>query len=157
MITTTYELLSGHPFLAGMPREHLERLAPWGHRTLFPAGARVFSEGGRAERFWLIRSGRIALDTHVPDRGDVVVDTLGPGAVLGWSWLFPPYRWHLGATAVEPTLTVEMDGPGVLRLCADEPEIGYELYRRFIEVVVDRLQATRTRLLELRSYDLPPT
>jgi CRP-like cAMP-binding protein len=149
MIITTYDLLAEHPFLAGMPREHLERLAPWGHRSLFHAGTRVFSEGGRAERFWLIRDGRVALDTHVPGRGDVVVETLGPGAVLGWSWLFPPYRWHLGATAVVQTLTVELDADGVRRLCADDPAIGYDLHRRFIEVVVDRLQATRMRLLDL--------
>jgi CRP-like cAMP-binding protein len=147
--TTTYDLLAEHPFLAGMGPGQLERLAPWGNRWLFHEGARVFSEGGRAERFWLIRDGEVRLDTRVPGRDDVVVETLGPGAVLGWSWLFPPYRWHLGATAVQRTLTVEMDGPGVRRLCAEDPGIGYELYRRFMEVVVDRLQATRLRLLDL--------
>ena len=157
MITTTYDLLAEHPFLAGMPPEQVERLAPWGHRALFHAGTRVFSEGGKAGRFWLIRDGRVALDTYVPGRGDVVIETLGPGAVLGWSWLFPPYRWHLGATALEQTLTVELDGAGVLRLCAEDPAIGYELHRRFIEVVVDRLQATRVRLLDLygRTLRLP--
>jgi CRP-like cAMP-binding protein len=151
MITTTYDLLAGHPFLAGLAREQLERLAPWGNRSSFHAGARVFSEGGRAERFWLIRDGQVALDIHVPGRGDVLIETLGAGAVLGWSWLFPPYRWHLGATAVAQTLTVEFDAAGVRQLCAGDPAIGAELYRRFITVVVDRLQATRLRLLDL--YD----
>jgi CRP-like cAMP-binding protein len=147
MVTTTYDLLAAHPFLDGMPAELLEQLAPWGRRSMFHAGARVFSEGGRAERCWLIRDGRVALDAQVPGRGQVVVETLGPGSVLGWSWLSPPYRWHLGATAVEQTLTVELDGPGLRRLCDQDPRMGYELYRRFLDVVVDRLQATRRRLL----------
>jgi CRP-like cAMP-binding protein len=148
VITTTYDLLTGHPFLDGLDREQLERLAPWGTRSSFHAGARLFSEDGKAERFWLIRDGQVALDIHVPGRGDVLIETLGAGTVLGWSWLFPPYRWHLGATTVSQTLTVEFDAAGVRRLCADDPVIGSELYRRFITVVVDRLQATRMRLLD---------
>ena len=151
MTGTTQEMLAAHPFLAGMNRSHLQRLASWGHRSSFRAGTRIFSEGGYADRFWLIREGQVALDTHIPGRGTVVIETLGPGTVLGWSWLFPPYRWHFGATATEPTLTVEMNGKGVWRLCGEDPAIGYELNRRFVQVVVERLQATRIRLLDL--YD----
>lgn len=147
MIVTTYQLLSAHPFLTGMTDQQLNDLSAWGTRSVFHAGARVFSEGGRATRFWLIRDGHVNLDTQVRDRGTVVVDTLGPGAVLGWSWLFPPYRWHFGAVTLEETLTVEMDAAGIRRLCEQDPALGYELTRRFTEVVVARLQATRVRLL----------
>jgi CRP-like cAMP-binding protein len=155
MITTTYDLLAGHPFLAGMSPDHLARLAVWGHRSVFHAGARIFDEGGHADRFWLIRDGQVRLDTHLPARGDVVVETLGAGTVLGWSWLFAPYRWHFGATAVEPTLTVVLDGTGVRRLSTEDPVIGYELHRRFMAVVVDRLQSTRMRLLDVYAGDGP--
>jgi CRP/FNR family transcriptional regulator, cyclic AMP receptor protein len=153
MITTAYDLLAAHPFLAGMTPAQLDRLSLWAHRSLLHEGKRVFSEGSKAERFWLIRDGKVALDAQTPDGKSVVVEELGPGTVLGWSWLFPPYRWHLGATAVEQTLTVEMDGAGIRRLCEEDPEIGAELYRRFIQVVVDRLQATRQRLLETYRTD----
>jgi CRP-like cAMP-binding protein len=149
MITTTYDLLVAHPFLAGLTDEQLDQLSRWGARSLFHPGARIFSEGGKADRFWLIRDGQVALDLPVPGHGDVPIEELGPGAVLGWSWLFPPYRWHLGATALSQTLTVAFDAAGVRRLCAEDPRIGSELYRRFIEVVVDRLQATRIRLVDL--------
>lgn len=149
MTIPTYELVAAHPFLAGMDRAQLDQLAAWGTRSLLHAGARVFSEGGRAERFWLIREGQVALDVHVPGRGDMLVETLGPGAVLGWSWLFPPYEWRFGATAVTQTLTVAFDAAAVRRACADDPKLASELYRRFIEVVTDRLQATRLRLIDL--------
>jgi len=148
-VVTTYDLLTAHPFLAGLTRQQLERLSPWAHRALFQAGARVFSEQGRAQRFWLIREGNVALDMYVPGRGAVVIETLGAGAVLGWSWLYPPYRWHLGATALTQTLTVEFDGVAVRRLAREDPALGSELYQRFIAVVADRLQATRLRLLDL--------
>jgi CRP/FNR family transcriptional regulator, cyclic AMP receptor protein len=148
MIITTYDLLAAHPFLTGLTHQQLTVLSAWGSRSVFHAGARVFPEGGRATRFWLIRDGHVSLDTHLPGRGDVAVETLGPGTVLGWSWLFAPYRWHFGAVAVEDTLTVEMDGAGVRRLCDQDPALGYELTSRFMAVVVERLQATRVRLLD---------
>lgn len=145
---TAQDLLSAHPFLAGMPAAHTQRLSYWSRRMAFRAGARLFEEGGRADRFWLIRDGKVALDIRAP-QGTVLVETLGPGTVLGWSWLFAPYRWHFGATAVMPTLAVELDGPAIRKLCEQDAVLGFELTRRFLEVVVDRMQATRLRLLDL--------
>ena len=149
-IITAQDLLAAHPFLTGITEARLARLSTWAHRSPFHAGARVFSEGAHADRFWLIRDGLVRLEAQVPGRGLVEIDALGPDTVLGWSWLFPPYRWHFGAVAVEPTLTVELNGPGVLRLCDGDPELGYDLTRRFMRVVVERLQATRVRLIEER-------
>ena len=146
---SAYDLLSTQPYLAGLTPTQLDKLSFWSKKSVFHAGARLFEEGGRADRFWIIREGHVTLDTHLPGRGEVIVETLGPGAVLGWSWLFAPYRWHFGASAVETTLTIELDGPGVRSLCEHDPVLGYELVRRFMAVVVERLQATRLRLLDL--------
>jgi CRP-like cAMP-binding protein len=141
------DLLAAHPFLAGLDPDRLARLSAWARRTPLHAGTHVFAEGGAADRFWLVRDGLVRLTTRVPGRGEVEIDSLGPDTVLGWSWLFPPYRWHFDAVAVEPTLTVELDAAGVRRLCDGDPALGYDLTRRFMRVVVDRLQATRVRVL----------
>jgi CRP/FNR family transcriptional regulator, cyclic AMP receptor protein len=146
-LTTAQDLLAAHPFLGGVADERLARLSTWARRSPFHAGARVFSEGGHADRFWLIRDGKVRLSAEVPGRGDVEIEILGPHTVLGWSWLFPPYRWHFGAVAVEPTLTVELDAVGVRRLCDADPALGYDLTQRFMRVLVERLQATRARML----------
>lgn len=146
---TAQEMLAAHPFLAGLAVPGLTRLSFWSRRQTFHAGARLFEEGTRADRFWLINEGHVALDLHVPVRGRSIVETLGPGEVLGWSWLFPPYRWHFGATAVETTLAIALDGPGVRGLCEEDPALGYALLNRFVPVIVERLQATRLRLLDL--------
>jgi len=146
---TSFELLGDQPFLAELTRVQLDKLSLWSKRKVFHAGMRLFEEGGRADRFWLIREGHVTLDTHVPGQGDVIVETLGPGAVLGWSWLFAPYRWHFSASAVETTLAIEFDGPGIRELCEANHELGHELMNRFLLVVVDRMQATRLRLLDL--------
>ena len=146
---TTYDLLSRQSFLHGLSPAHLDKLSYWARTSTFHAGTRLFEEGRRADRFWLIREGHVTLDTQVPGRGAVIVETLGPQSVLGWSWLFPPYRWHFSASAVETTLAVELDGPGVRMLCENDQALGFELMRRFLTVVVDRMQASRVRLLDL--------
>lgn len=147
-MTTASDLLAAHAFLAGMREEHLVRLSYWSRRTVFHPGTRVFNENTRADRFWLIREGEIRLDTQLRDSGEVIVETVGAGTVLGWSWLFPPYRWRFGATALCPVLAMEFDASGVRRLCDSDPELGYDLTRRFMSVVIDRMQATRLRLLD---------
>jgi CRP-like cAMP-binding protein len=149
---TTHDLLASHPFVQGMPVDTVNRLAAYAKRQTLPAGRVVFREGGRADRFWLIREGRVALDLHVAGRGDVVIDQLGPGSLLGWSWLFPPYTWQFSAVAAEQTLTLELDAAGVRRLCDEDPTFGYRLTRRVAEVLAGRLQATRMRVIELYGY-----
>ena len=95
------ELISDFPVLARLSPGELAQVSATARRSRFDARERVFSEGQQAEGCWLIHDGRVALDVFIPGRGLVVVQTLGAGDVLGWSWLVPPYRWHFGATATE--------------------------------------------------------
>jgi CRP-like cAMP-binding protein len=151
-MTTKPHNLNDFPFLDELPEPWLERLAGLGSRVTYAAGHRLFHEGGRAERFWLITEGAIGVDLPVPRHGDVLLETLPPGSVLGWSWLFPPYRWHFGAIAVRTTQAIEFRGADVLALCREDPALGMELMQRFMGVVVQRLHATRVRLLEFYGF-----
>jgi CRP-like cAMP-binding protein len=150
---TTLELLAAHPFLDGLPAAWLDWMSHRCKRSVHHAGARLFSEGRPAERFWLIRDGRVSLELDVPGRGEVSIEHIGAGSVLGWSWMFPPYRWHFTAVAAERVFALELDGPGIRYLCDHEPALGYELSRRFSAVLIDRLQAARGRMLDLYAPD----
>ena len=141
--------ISGHPFLDGLTPHHAAVLERAARSVRFHAGTRIFDEGGPADRFWLLLDGHVQLDARVPGRGAVIIESLPPASVLGWSWLFPPYTWHFGATAVASTSAIEFDAEQVRRACDADPTLGYELLRRFVQVVVDRLQSTRIRLLDL--------
>lgn len=154
MSTLTAADLAREPFLRGMRSADLGRLATAAHVVEIPAGRRIIAESESAERFWLVQAGSVALDLRMPDRGTVVVETFGPGSVLGWSWLFRPYRWRFGAVAISDLTAVEFDGRLIRTLCAVDPALGYELTRRFTELVIERLQAAQIRLLEM-SYPEP--
>ena len=149
MTGTVTASLSAQPFFAELADSQREALAGDGTAVMVAAGERLFDEGGVADMFWLIELGRIALDMRVPGRGDQIVETLGPGTVLGWSWLHPPYRWQFGAVARLATSAVAFDAPSVRRRCDADPAFGYAMLRAFTPVITERLQATRLRLLDL--------
>ncbi|MFI6845196.1 cyclic nucleotide-binding domain-containing protein [Kitasatospora sp. NBC_00085] len=136
-------------FLGALPPGRRDRLAALGHDVSFPAGTRIFEEDGVADRFWVIRSGLVALDVHVPGRRAAVVETLGEGDLLGWSWLFEPYRWHLGAQTRGTVLAAEFDAERVRLACAGDPAFGLAVTHGVAAVIARRLKATRTRLLDL--------
>jgi CRP/FNR family transcriptional regulator, cyclic AMP receptor protein len=147
MIEVTTSALAGHPFLHGMAREHLDALAAAASDVRFPARHRIFEDGGTADRFWLIRSGRVAIDLQVPGEGPRVLETIGMGELLGWSWMFPPYRWTFGAVTLSPLETLEFDAKAVRDCCATDPALGHELTQRVAQVLATRLQATRIGLI----------
>ena len=78
-----------------------------------------------------------------------MIETIDPGEVIGWSWLFEPYRWHFDAVAVEDVGAVAFDGECLRGKCQDDHELGHALMLRFGQVMIDRLQHTRMRLLDL--------
>jgi CRP/FNR family cyclic AMP-dependent transcriptional regulator len=147
MIEVTAAALAAHPFLHGMSRDHLAVLSRAGSDVTFPVRHRFFEDGGHATRFWLVRSGHVAVDVHVPGEGRVPIDTIGMGEMIGWSWLFPPYEWAFGAVAASPVEVFEFDAGAVREWCASDPAFEYEVTRRVAQVLTKRLKSTRNRLI----------
>ena len=142
-------LIVESPVFKGLSQGQLEFIAGCASNTVFAAGERLFREGDQADTFFPIRHGLVALDTYVPNRGQLTVATLGPGEIVGWSWLLPPYRWHYTGRAVELVRAVQFDGACLRRKCDEDTALGYNLLTRFAEVLVSRLQATRLQLMDV--------
>jgi len=143
------EQLATVPPFERLAHAHLALVAATAREVTFEAGNTVFAEGQLASGCWLMRSGKIALESGVPGLGQVVVQMLGPGDVLGWSWLIPPHHWHFTATAATRVMAIEFDTERMRALADADPALGYPLALGLIEVVAARLQATRSRLIEL--------
>jgi CRP-like cAMP-binding protein len=142
-------ILEGHPFFDTLRPEYLDLLTGCATNARFQAGDYLLREGEEAGRFYLLRQGRVALETQAPPRGALTIETLEGGDVLGWSWLFPPYRWHYSGRAVEPVRAIALDGQCLRGRCEADHDLGYELMRRFAQVMLQRLQATRFQLLDV--------
>jgi CRP/FNR family transcriptional regulator, cyclic AMP receptor protein len=141
--------ISESPMFAGMEPSHLELIAGCARNQRVEANTLLLREGDPAEVFFLIREGTVALEVNAPGSGPLLIETLQAGDVVGWSWLFAPYRWQLDGRTTEPCALVTFDG-ACLRGKADaDHELGYQLMKRFASNLVDRLQATRMQLLDV--------
>jgi CRP/FNR family cyclic AMP-dependent transcriptional regulator len=144
------EDITHHVFFHGMKPEHLAVLTKGAKATEFKVGDVLFREGEPANQFYLIESGKIALEAHEPADGTMLVQTLGTGEVLGWSWLFPPFSWHFQARAIEPSSVIILNGAHLLVTAERNRDFGYELMKRVAQVVIRRLHAARKQLLALQ-------
>ncbi len=149
---TIEELLAEAPAFSGMSPEHLELIAGCAQNRTFQGGEYLMREGDPADSFFVIRHGRVAMEIFVPQRGAVTIETIDDGDLLGWSWLVPPFRGHLDARALGTVHTVVFDAACLRGKSDTDPVLGYELMRRFIPVIVERLQATRVRLLDVYGH-----
>jgi CRP/FNR family cyclic AMP-dependent transcriptional regulator len=151
---TIDELLGEIDVFRGLADEHLDLIAGCALMRAYADGERLMTENQRANTFFAIRHGTVALETYVPQRGAVTIETLHGGDILGWSWLFPPYRTMFDARALGVVRTVAFDAACLRGKCEQDPQLGYTLMQRFAAVMVERLQATRLRLLDV--YGLVP-
>jgi CRP-like cAMP-binding protein len=141
-------LLEGHPFFAGMDAAGLIEVVGCATNVRFPAGEYLFHEGEPADRFFIVRDGRVALEIYVPARGPLVLDAAEAGEIVGLSWLFPPHRWQLDARAVEPVRAIAVDGVCLRAKCDANPQLGYVLMQRLSEVSHRRMHSARLRLID---------
>ncbi|MGV9247766.1 Crp/Fnr family transcriptional regulator [Streptomyces sp. NPDC003710] len=142
-------MTSGTTMTSALPAEHREQLMQFAGEVSFPEGTRLFEEGRHADRFWIVRTGSVALDLHVPGRRSAVIESLGHGELVGWSWHFTPHVWQLGAEAVTPVRAYEFDAVAVRAMCDADPEFGRAIATWIGRVLAHRLHAARTRLLDL--------
>ncbi|HXR05776.1 MAG TPA: Crp/Fnr family transcriptional regulator [Candidatus Acidoferrum sp.] len=142
--------IAAHGFVADMRPGHLNKLLEVAMFKQFERDEMIFREGDPANRFYLVCQGKIALESGRKSDGSPLLHWIGPGEVLGWSWLFPPYCWHFSARAAEPTLAVFFYGTRLRQACDEDPVFGYELMKRVAAIVIQRLQVTRRHLLQLQ-------
>ena len=148
-------IIAQHPFCDGLEPDHIDLLTGCSSNVRFEKDFCLFREGGQANQFYLIRQGKVALEVLAPRRAHLAVETVGEGEVLGWSWLVPPYRWRFGARAVEPVRAITVDGKCLRAKCKRNPHLGCKLLERTAEIMSQRLEATRFRMLDLYSAEVP--
>lgn len=134
------ETIGKHPFLIGMDAQDVGVIANGAEELEFAAGDVIFREGDPANRLYLIQSGRVALEKR-QGRRNKKLQELQSGDVLGWSWLFPPFAWHLSARAEAPTRVIACNGGHLLVACEENPVFGYELMKRVAQIMIHRVEA----------------
>ena len=142
-------IVNEHPFLADLAAEHVHLVTGCAKNVRFEAGSYILREGDPADEFYLIREGRVALEIHAPGKREITFLTVGPGEIIGVSWLVPPYRWSYDARAIDQVRAISLDAKCLRGKCDADHSLGYEMMTRFVPILVQRLQATRLQLMDL--------
>lgn len=143
------EVVREHPFFAGLDQRIVDLVGGCAKNAHFQAGDYLFHEGGSAHEFYLLREGRVALQINDPARGPIVFQTLQPDEIVGVSWLIPPYRWDYDAKALDYTRAIAMDADCLRNKSEADHDLGYEMMKRFVPILVQRLQSTRLQILDV--------
>ena len=142
------DAIAKHPFWTGLNPRFLHFLNECATLERYGVDQPIFHEGGQADHFYLIIKGRVSLETFVPGKGCVPIQTVGPGDALGWSWLFTPHEWQFSARAIEPCEVIAFGAVGLRERAQENRDFSHELVTRVARVLLQRLQATRRQLVE---------
>lgn len=150
MIKTVADLLREHPFFHDLDEDDLGFIAGCGKNVTFPAGSYIAREGEAADMFYVIRRGKVAIETFIPQGKPLILQTLKEGEIFGWSWLFPPYLWTFDARAMDGDVhCIALAGSCLREKCEQDKELGFDLMKRFARILSDRLLATRLQILDV--------
>jgi CRP-like cAMP-binding protein len=148
-MATSQSKLAEHPFFENLDPALLKIFSDCATRVSYDPEQKIYREGEEANQFLLIQQGKVAVELYAAARGNLVIQTVGAGEILGWSWLFPPYRRRFDARAVQKTQAFALNGNYLREKAESDYRLGYELLKRFSKIVVERLQATRLQLLDV--------
>lgn len=146
-VTSIGPILREHSFFKDLPSKHFDFIVGCASNVVFKEGEIILKEGESADKFYLVRTGHVAIYIDRPKQ--ITIQTIHGGDILGWSWLVPPYQHRFSAKAIEDTRAVALDGKCLREKCEKNPELGYELLKRLVVVFTARLEATRLQLMDM--------
>lgn len=143
------DLLAEHPAFQGFDRETTEFLGGCASNHHFGVDEFLFRADQPSQRFYVLRSGDVAIELDMTGRKRLVIQTMHAGQIVGASWILPPYRWRFDARALSDVRAFGIDADCLRNKCDANPAFGYAIYKRFLPILAERLLATRLQLVDL--------
>ena len=140
--------LKKHPFFKGCLEKYIADILPCASEIVLKTGEMIFHEGEKANTFYILIQGKVAIETAASPRGSLTIQTVSGGDVLGWSWLISPHEWRFSARVVESIQGIALDAKVLRAKCAKDNKFGYELVMRSAHILATRLEHIRNQLLE---------
>jgi CRP/FNR family transcriptional regulator, cyclic AMP receptor protein len=145
---STTEYLSAHEFFSGLSDDVMKFLCECSGTRVINKGQILFRQGENADKFYVVRKGRISIQMPAIMGPPLEIQTLVKDQVLGWSWLISPYKWNFQTSAEEDSELLQFDGAAILARCEQEPKFGYELLKKFAGLMSVRLNAARQKMMD---------
>ena len=150
---TIKEILMSHPFFSEMGEDLVDYISGCAKNAHFGPNQLLTKEGDPADQFYVINKGLVTIEIHHPIKGSMKIRTLRPGEIVGFSWIFPPYRYFFNVRAEEHTSVVAINGQCIREKCDNDATLGYSIMKQFASVMAKRMYDTRLQLLDVYGDD----
>ncbi|MDQ2070308.1 Crp/Fnr family transcriptional regulator [Natronospira bacteriovora] len=142
------KLIESQRFFADLDSDWLDFLAEHAVSRKVSRDEVIFRHGNKADSFYLVTDGRISLEVAAIEGPPLELQNLGEGAIIGWSWLIPPYQWHFQARALEDANVIRFDGDVIFKRCEEDPDFGYDMLKRFAGLMSERVSSAREKMMQ---------
>lgn len=146
----------GHLWVfADLLAAELGALVQAARRQVYHKGQEIFSQGGPANKMFLIKAGRVKLSKLSEQGDEVTLDIRKAGDFLGESMLIEAGDYPLTATCLEETLMCGFSKAGFEKLILENPNIGLQVIKnlsRRIDWLTSRVGSLSLTNLEDRLY-----
>ncbi len=164
-------LISGFSIFSGASQDHLSAIAKHVEVLKFHSGETIFHEGTKGSKFYGVLEGEVELVLVAKDNvlktdvqyeeyarsrtetveRNIVVDSIGPGEIFGWSAFTPEGRYTSKAVCVGPTRVFALSAANLRAFFSDHPQMGYPFMERLVDIISKRLTNRTDRLIEVWS------
>lgn len=152
---TVIDSLKGHPFFQGLEDKYFSDLEECSTRADYPKEIYLLRTQMPANDFFVLLEGQVKLLNHVPGGRVAALETITAPSIVGWSWLVPPFQWHFDVKTMTPVSTLRIHAPQILAKMSQDKTLAADLYQRFMELVVERLQAARMQSMDIYANPNP--
>jgi CRP/FNR family cyclic AMP-dependent transcriptional regulator len=141
------EVLCPCELFAGLDTSELAKIAAIASEEVYEAGEFICVETEQADRLFILCQGRVQVHCRLhsplePD-GEMTIEEVEPGRILGWSSLVKQRQFTASARALEPATAVAIDADELNALFDRDAHIGFVVMKQLAEVVASRLRRTR--------------
>jgi CRP/FNR family transcriptional regulator, cyclic AMP receptor protein len=133
--------------LRDLPDSVLEKLAPLAEEITYRENDVIFRHGEPADTFGMLLRGKILLNMEAKPGLIVSLGTIKDGYSFGWGVLLPGSNHSNDAVALEPCQVLMIQGQTLLDLLDHDRDVGYQLLRKFITIMKNRLDRRTSQFL----------
>ncbi len=161
-------LLEGFSIFSAVQQDRLSAIAEKCELLEFKSNEMIFHQGDMAKNLFGILDGEVELSLLFQDRilkadiayeesiqarfevleKPIVIETLGPGDVFGWSALVNPKQLTATARCSKPTRVFSLPADELKAMNDQDPATGYIIMEKLAEVISQRLQTRTDKLIE---------
>jgi len=116
----------------------------------FKKDAHVYERGKRADQIFVVINGLVSLNRFEPgEKIGISFEKREKGELFGTACFMKPQEYTLTAVCLTDSEVMAIDANKLLKLCEDDPELGYKFLREVAKTYFERYKLAKRQIHEM--------